>query len=401
MKKMFLLLSLMITCLMVIGQIDYEFKRNRAGETDRVVNLSGTPNFSNGLILGNLGSSYTGAIRLSGGYFQGYNGTAWDTLSVSVVLGSGWTKTGTNVALTNAADSVSIRGKLALDSTTSIGRWGYTGEHIVVPETSSNTNAGLGGYFMVGYSATAGKVFAGTYSRMLAMTTNQTNQSTMVGTESQFRLRDVDIADGVHAGIWAYAEQSGTSTLSGGGTFDAISATVESEAGFTVGATEQVTGITIDASINAGASINASANYSAVYIKSNGKDWFNGIKITGCDNDIRGQNGETFHNATNGYWATDGGLVSMSYNYAADTSSTDAYKVVIPDITAYAAGLQITFLATTANTGAATLTNCALAAIAIKKMHDQDLANGDIEANQIVTVVHDGSNFQMTSQLAQ
>jgi len=117
-----------------------------------------------------------------------------------------------------------------------------------------------------------------------------------VGTESQFRLRNVDIADGVHAGLWAYAEQSGTSTLSGNGTFDAISACVESEAGFTVGATEHVTGITIDGSINASATIDASANFSGLYIKSNGKDWFDGIKITGATNDIKLKNGATINN---------------------------------------------------------------------------------------------------------
>jgi hypothetical protein len=37
---------------------------------------------------------------------------------------------------------------------------------------------------------------------------------------------------------------------------------------------------------------------------------------------------------------------------------------------------------------------------AIKKLHDQDIASGDIESGSIVTVVYDGTNFQMTSQLA-
>ena len=171
-----------------------------------------------------------------------------------------------------ANDTLYVGGMSMFDSTVSIGGWGYTGEHIVIPETSSNTNPLLGIYGTVNYAATANKVFAGTYSRLLAMTENQANSSTMVGTESQFRLRDVDIANGVHAGIWAYAEQSGTSALSGTGTFDAISACVESEEHFTVGATAHVTGITVDASIHASATIDASANYSGLYIKSNGKD---------------------------------------------------------------------------------------------------------------------------------
>lgn len=193
-------------------------------------------------------------------------------------------------------DYLYVSEKALFDSAISVGSWGYTGEHIVLPEASSNTNAGLGIYSMVDYAATAGKVFAGTYSRALAMTTSQTNLSTIVGTESQFRLRDVNIGNGVHAGLWAYAEQSGTSTLSGAGTFDAISATVESEAGFSVGATEQVTGITIDGSIHASATINAAANFTGLYIKSNGKDWFDGIKITGATNAMELQNGATIDN---------------------------------------------------------------------------------------------------------
>lgn len=203
---------------------------------------------------------------------------------------------------------LTVSGTTTLDSVVSIGGWGYTGEHIIIPEASSNTNAGLGLYGMVNDTITAGKVIAGTYSRMLAMTADQPNQSTMVGAETQFRLYDVDIADGVHAGLWAYAEQSGTSVLSGEGTFDAISATVESGADFTVGATEHVTGITLDGSINGSASIDGSANYSAVYIKSNGKDWFNGIKITGVDNDIMLQNEETICNDVDGVIKINGAL---------------------------------------------------------------------------------------------
>jgi hypothetical protein len=189
-------------------------------------------------------------------------------------------------AITADGTNITVSDPLLIDTVASLGSWGYTGEHIVLPETSSNTNAGLGIYSMVDYSATAGKVFAGTYSRALAMTTNQTNQSTIVGAETQFRLRDVDVANGVHAGLWAYAEQSGTSTLSGNGTFNAISATVESEATFTVGATENISCIVVDGSINAGATIDADAEYSGIHIKSNGKDFYNGIHITGSTNDI-------------------------------------------------------------------------------------------------------------------
>lgn len=197
-----------------------------------------------------------------------------------------------------AAGHMTGIGKVVTDSTMSIGGWGYSGEHFTIPETSSNTNAGLGIYSVVDYDATAGKVFAGSYSRMLAMTADQTSDVSMYGTEAQFRLRDVDIATGVKAGIWAYAEQSGTSALTGGAMFAGLSATVESASTFTTGATEHIVGGVFDSSINSGASgtIDASTNFSAIYIKSNGLDWYDGINITGVDNDLKLHNGALINN---------------------------------------------------------------------------------------------------------
>ena len=194
----------------------------------------------------------------------------------------------------NLSGPTDVSGVLSLASTGAFGAWGYTGEHVALTDGSSNTNAGSGEYFEISSTITAGKVMAGEYSRLMVRT-SQANQCTLVGTESQFRLYGVDLANGVHSGLWAYAEQSGTSTLSDGGTFDAISATVESASTFTVGATEFVTGITIDSSIDSGASIDASANFSGIYIKSNGLDWFRGIKITGCDTDVELSNGATIN----------------------------------------------------------------------------------------------------------
>jgi len=204
-------------------------------------------------------------------------------------------------------------GDIAIDSITAddgasflindAAAFGAWASHIALTDASSNTNAGLGQYFEISSEITAGKVMAAEYSR-LKCTTTQANQCTLVGTESQFRLygddATVSLVSGVHAGLWAYAEQSGVSVLGGGGTFDAISATVESAAGFTVGATEHVTGITLDSSINGSASIDGSANFSGIYIKSNGKDWFTGLKITGVTTDIELQNGATISEAVNG-----------------------------------------------------------------------------------------------------
>lgn len=88
--------------------------------------------------------------------------------------------------------------------------------------------------------------------------------------------------------------------------------------------------------------------------------------------------------------------------YAADTAATDAYTVALnPSPAAYFVGLTVNFKAATANTGASTLNVNSLGAIAIKKLGGStDTATGDIVVGQIVTVVYDGTNFQMQSVIA-
>lgn len=89
----------------------------------------------------------------------------------------------------------------------------------------------------------------------------------------------------------------------------------------------------------------------------------------------------------------------MHHDYAADSVGTDAYAITItPAITAYTAGQRFIFKAGTANTGAATLNVSGLGAKNILKAHDQALETGDIEADQIVEVVYDGTSMQMVSQ---
>lgn len=84
--------------------------------------------------------------------------------------------------------------------------------------------------------------------------------------------------------------------------------------------------------------------------------------------------------------------------YAASVTGTDAYAITItPAITAYATGMRFRFKADVANTGAATLAVSGLAAKTIKKLHDQTLADNDIEAGSIVEVVYDGTDMQMVS----
>ena len=88
--------------------------------------------------------------------------------------------------------------------------------------------------------------------------------------------------------------------------------------------------------------------------------------------------------------------------YAADAQANDTYVVTLSPVpSAYFNGMVVNFKANTVNTGACTLNVNALGAKSIKKHHDQDPANGDIEAAQIVTVIYDGTNFQMQSQVGQ
>lgn len=104
---------------------------------------------------------------------------------------------------------------------------------------------------------------------------------------------------------------------------------------------------------------------------------------------------------TSGTLATQGAIQNSSYVYAADSVGTDSYAITLSPVpSAYATGQVFHFKAGTANTGAATLNVNSLGAKTIKKMNDQDLATGDIESGQIVTVAYDGTNFQMLSQVA-
>lgn len=82
--------------------------------------------------------------------------------------------------------------------------------------------------------------------------------------------------------------------------------------------------------------------------------------------------------------------------YGASSTTNDAYAITLsPALTAYNTGLVINFKADVSNTGAATLNVNGLGAKTIKKNVSADLSDGDIQANQIVSVVYDGTNFQM------
>lgn len=87
--------------------------------------------------------------------------------------------------------------------------------------------------------------------------------------------------------------------------------------------------------------------------------------------------------------------------YAASSAGTDSYAITVsPAISAYVDGMLLSFRADVANTGPATLNANSIGAKTIKKAHDIDLSDGDIEAGHIVLVQYDATNdvFQMQSQ---
>lgn len=91
---------------------------------------------------------------------------------------------------------------------------------------------------------------------------------------------------------------------------------------------------------------------------------------------------------------------SRLYDYAVDAVGTDSYAVTLASAyNAYYSGMEITFKAGTANTGACSLNVNGLGAKTIKKNVSTDMATGDILANQIVTVRYDGNNFQIISNI--
>jgi len=95
------------------------------------------------------------------------------------------------------------------------------------------------------------------------------------------------------------------------------------------------------------------------------------------------------------------GYQSGSQIYAADAEASDTYVITLSPVpTAYTTGMVIHFKANTLNAGACTLNANGLGAKTIKKNYNSDLETGDILANQLCTVIYDGTNFQLLSPSA-
>lgn len=84
------------------------------------------------------------------------------------------------------------------------------------------------------------------------------------------------------------------------------------------------------------------------------------------------------------------------------TGSANAYVFTpSPAIAAYAAGMTFRLKANFTNSGAATLNVSGLGAVAIKKLNGATaLLSGDIASGQEFIVIHDGTNFQLVSPVA-
>jgi len=87
--------------------------------------------------------------------------------------------------------------------------------------------------------------------------------------------------------------------------------------------------------------------------------------------------------------------------YAEDAEANDTYVITIPNfpLSDYLTGMSVTFKANTANTGAATLNINSLGAKAITKNGTSALEDNDIAAGQIVSLVYDGTQFQVPSKV--
>jgi len=88
--------------------------------------------------------------------------------------------------------------------------------------------------------------------------------------------------------------------------------------------------------------------------------------------------------------------------YGVDAQGSDTYVVTLPNFqeVAYWAGMTIRFKANTANTGAATININGLGAKSITKNGASALDDNDISASQVVTLIYDGTQFQLQGSTA-
>jgi hypothetical protein len=158
-----------------------------------------------------------------------------------------------------------------------------------------------------------------------------------------------------------------------------------------IGTTSPVEQFEVAGNIGLSGSIQATANNQNIQL----------VPATGApvdESNTRIINVDSAQAATDAVNAT---LIQYSYlNFGNDGGVANALAVNLPvPVTTYAPGLHVMVKAGAANTGTATLAVNGLGPVTIKKNGTQNLASGDIQPNLILSLLFDGTNFQVLSPL--
>ena len=95
------------------------------------------------------------------------------------------------------------------------------------------------------------------------------------------------------------------------------------------------------------------------------------------------------------------GIQNSTYSFGVDGGANDDYTITLtPAPAEYVVGQVFYVKVNTPNTGSARLSIGVLSPVTIKKLTDQDLATGDLEAGTIMEVAYDGTYFQLLSTTA-
>jgi hypothetical protein len=213
-------------------------------------------------------------------------------------------------------------------------------------------------------------------------------------TDGEWKLTDANTTSTIYGVILGIAQGAGTdgNTISGG---VLLSGFDSNQSGFTQGDDIYISDTTGELTDTPGTnSRKVGIAYSAteIYFDPNYS-----LLLTPTQQSALAGNGGT-PSSTNTY-VTQIGLQEAQEVYAATSTGSDAYAITLsPAPTAYNAGMTFRVKLDVANTGAATLNVNSLGAVTIKKNVSDDLETGDLQANQVITVVYDGTNFILVSQ---
>jgi hypothetical protein len=122
------------------------------------------------------------------------------------------------------------------------------------------------------------------------------------------------------------------------------------------------------------------------------------IRLTGTSTDARVEGVKLVSDSLDAVNAKSIQLGALTYGTA--SGSNDTFSVVLsPEPPIMLAGMVVHFLANQDVAGASSLEVNGLGVYPIKKNFNQDLAANDIKNGQAVSVIFDGTNWQMLSQL--